>query len=42
MHIYEVITTQRCLQKKLCSLSAAEQIAAPEGIKMIGWLYGIQ
>jgi len=38
LHIYEVITTLVCLQKKLWSLSAAEQIAAPEGINMIGWL----
>ena len=39
LHSYEVITTLVCLQKKLWSLSAAEQIAAPEGINMIGWLH---
>ena len=39
LHIYEIITTLVCLQKKLWSLSAAEQIAAPEGINMIGWLH---
>jgi hypothetical protein len=39
LHIYEVITTLVCLQKKLWSLSAAEEIAAPEGINMIGWLH---
>jgi len=37
-----IVITQLFLQKKLCSLSAAEQIAAQEGINMIGCTIAIR